>query len=212
MAAEALLAESLPERTDQPTQKEPQDNLRHFLLDILETVGLAVLLFLVINALSARARVDGYSMLPTLKNNQYVLVDRLVLHYQRGDIIVFRPPMYPPESPLRRLLGVPSLQYEDYIKRIIGLPGDTVKVSNGTVSVNGIALTEPYITAAPAYTGEWTVPAGQLFVMGDNRNDSSDSHSWGTLPIANVLGKAILVYWPFSDWTVLRTPVVMAAH
>jgi signal peptidase I len=212
MAAEALLAESLPDRTDQPTQQEPQDNLRHFLLDILETVGLAVILFLVINALSARARVDGYSMLPTLKNNQYVLVDRLVLRYQRGDIIVFRPPMYPPESPLRRLLGVPSLQYEDYIKRVIGLPGDTVKVSNGTVLVNGIALNEPYIAAAPAYTGEWTVPTAQLFVMGDNRNDSSDSHSWGTLPIVNVLGKAILVYWPFSDWTVLRTPVVMAAH
>jgi signal peptidase I len=212
MAAEDLLAEPLPEKTNQPIKQVPQDSLRRFLLDILETVGLAVLLFLVINAVSARARVDGYSMLPTLKNNQYVLVDRLVLHYQRGDIIVFRPPMYPAESTIRRLLGMPNSQYEDYIKRVIGLPGDTVKVENGTVYVNGNALNEPYIAAAPAYSGEWTVPAGQLFVMGDNRNDSSDSHSWGTLPIENVLGKAILVYWPFSDWTVLRTPVVMAAH
>jgi len=179
MAAEDRLAQPLPEITNPTPQQAPSDSLKRFVLDVLETVGLAILLFVVINTVSARARVDGYSMLPTLKNDQYVLVDRLVFHYQRGDIIVFRPPMYPPESTIRRLLGVPNLQYEDYIKRVIGLPGDTVKVADAVVFVNGIALNEPYIAAEPTYSGEWTVPPGQLFVMGDNRNDSSDSHSWG---------------------------------
>ena len=194
-----------------PAEKAPVSSLRRFLFDMLETFGLAILLFLAINTVSARVRVDGSSMLPTLQNNQYVLVNRLVRSYQRGDIIVFRPPMDPQESFLRRLLGQPSY-YEDYIKRIIGLPGDTIEVKNEKVYINGLPLDESYIADAPAYTGNWEVPQGYLFVMGDNRNNSSDSHSWGYLPLENVLGKAILVYWPFADWTVLDTPAALAAH
>ena len=105
------------------------------------------------------------------------------------------------------MLGLPNISddYEDYIKRIIGLPGDTIKIGGGIVRVNGVPITEPYIATPPNYSGEWTVPAGNLFVLGDNRNNSADSHAWGFLPEQNVLGKALVVYWPFADWKVLKS-------
>jgi signal peptidase I len=182
---------------------------KQFLREILETVGLAVILFLVINVISARVRVEGYSMLPTLNNGEYVLISRLsyvVGKYQRGDIIVFRPPMYPNAPLWQRLFGLPGFddQYEDYIKRIIGLPGETVRIDNGTVYINDVPLTEPYIAAYPDYSNVWVVPEGQLFVLGDNRNNSADSHAWGFLPEKNVLGKALVVYWPFADFMIIR--------
>jgi signal peptidase I len=189
----------------------------HFIREVLETLGLAVLLFLVINIISARVRVDGISMRPTLDDGEFVLINRLSYKfgdYHRGDIIVFRPPLYPPQSFWRQLLGLPSISdnYEDYIKRVIGLPGDQVRVAQGVVYINGTELKEPYIAAPPNYPGEWTVPEGQLFVLGDNRNNSSDSHAWGFLPQENVLGKAVLVYWPFKDWMILKpNQAVLAA-
>jgi signal peptidase I len=161
------------------------------LVDLLETVVLAFVLFLVINALSARVRVDGLSMLPTLKDGEFVLVNRLAYRIgepARGDIVVFRS----------------TTNFDlDLIKRIIGVPGDDVRVAGGRVIVNGLALSEPYINAEPRYSGEWSVPQGYLFVLGDNRNDSSDSHAWGLLPVQNVIGKAILIYWPPPDWAMI---------
>jgi signal peptidase I len=193
----------------QPTPP-PAQEVKRFFRELLETLGLALILFLVINLVSARVRVEGYSMLPTLDNNQYVLVSRLTPRFgelERGDIVVFRPPMYPEADWLERLLGFPTLpgQYEDYIKRVIGLPGETVTIAGGVVKINGVPLVEPYIAEPPNYSGEWVVPEGLLFVLGDNRNSSSDSHSWSYLPIESVLGKAVLVYWPFSDWMVLSS-------
>lgn len=215
------MTESLPENDLQPTAQPPEtpaglQEWKHFFRELFETLGLAVVLFLVINLLSARVRVEGYSMLPTLDNGQYVLVSRISYALggmQRGDVIVFRPPMYPEEEFFHRLLGLPDLShdYEDYIKRIIGLPGETVSVSGGQVFIDGIPLNEAYIAAAPDYDGEWIVPEGQLFVLGDNRNNSADSHQWGFLPEANVLGKALLIYWPFSDWGVLRSDTTVLA-
>jgi signal peptidase I len=158
--------------------------------DILETVLLATVLFLVINALTARVRVEGSSMLPTLQDGNFVLVNRLSYSLgkpERGDIIVFHF----------------ELTRQDLIKRVIGLPGDEVRIANGAVFVNGVALVEPYIATAPSYDGTWVVPANNFFVLGDNRNDSSDSHSWGTLPAEKVVGKAVLVYWPFEHWSLL---------
>lgn len=172
-------------------EAELKTNWRQFFLDLLETVLLAAVLYLGINALSARVRVDGFSMEPTLQDGEYVLVSRLAYRLgepQRGDIIVLK---YPGEPP------------QDLIKRVIGLPGDTVEVQNLNVFVNGQQLVEPYIAAAPIYGGTWRVPQGSLFVLGDNRNDSSDSHSWGMLPIQNVVGKAILIYWPPPLWKVI---------
>jgi signal peptidase I len=183
---------------------------KQFLREILETVGLAVILFLVINVISARVRVEGYSMRPTLDDGEYVLISRLSYkfgNYQRGDIIVFRPPMYPDAPFWQRMFGLPGFddKYEDYIKRIIGLPGETVRIANGTVYINDVPLIELYIAAPPDYSNEWIVPEGQLFVLGDNRNNSADSHAWGFLPEKNILGKALVVYWPFSDFMIIQT-------
>ncbi len=75
-----------------------------------------------------------------------------------------------------------------------------MRVTEGQVMVNGEKITEPYIAAAPAYESEWTVPEASLFVLGDNRNNSSDSHNWGTVPMENVIGKAVFVYWPPEKW------------
>jgi signal peptidase I len=188
---------------------------KNFLQEVVETLGLAVLLFLVINIISARVRVDGFSMRPTLDDGEFVLINRLAYRFgsfQRGDIIVFRPPMYPETDFFRSLLGLPNISddYEDYIKRVIGLPGDTVRIEKGTLQINGILINETYIAAPPDYSGEWTVPAGNLFVLGDNRNNSADSHAWGFLPEKNILGKALVVYWPFSDWKVLKSNVTAA--
>ena len=208
-----------PVNEPQPSVETPPEKQesKQFLGEILETVVLAVILFLVINLISARVRVEGYSMVPTLDNGEYVLISRLSYvtgNYQRGDIIVFRPPMYPDISYWQRLFGLPGFddQYEDYIKRIIGLPGETVKIENGTVYISDVPLVEPYIEAPPDYSNVWTVPEGQLFVLGDNRNNSADSHAWGFLPEKNILGKALLVYWPFADFAIIhQNQAVLAA-
>jgi signal peptidase I len=208
-----------PENVPQPTVEVPPEKHEglQFLREILETVVLAVVLFLVINLISARVRVEGFSMVPTLDNGEYVLISRvsyLTGNYQRGDIIVFRPPMYPDIPFWQRLVGLPGFddQYEDYIKRIIGLPGEMVKIDNGKVYINGVQLVEPYIQAPPDYSNDWTVPAGELFVLGDNRNNSADSHAWGFLPEKNILGKALVVYWPFTDFMIINShQAVLAA-
>ncbi len=163
-----------------------------FFLDILETLLLSAVLFLVINVLSARVRVDGFSMLPTLQDGEFVLVDRIAYKLgapERGDIIVFHYPLDPSQ---------------DLIKRVIGLPGDEISVVNGTVSVNHQVLQEPYIAEAPYYSGNWVVPQGNLFVLGDNRNDSSDSHAWGMLPLDKIVGKSVLIYWPFQNMELIN--------
>lgn len=191
-AAPQLQASPVDGSTSAPKSKQ-------FILDLLETLILSVILFLAINAVSARVRVDGFSMRPTLNNGEFILVNRLAYKLgnpQRGEIIVFRSPITPGE---------------DLIKRIIGLPGDEVVIQDGKVEVNGVVLKEPYIAAAPHYSGAWQVVQGYLFVLGDNRNDSSDSHSWGLVPMSNVIGKSLLIYWPFSEWSLLNHNVTTAA-
>jgi signal peptidase I len=175
----------------EPVAEQPA-NWKRFFLDILETIILAVVLYFGINAVSARVRVDGFSMRPTLQDGEYILVNKLAYKTgepTRGDIVVFIFPVNP---------------QEDLIKRVIGLPGETVSVHNGVVKVNGVPLTEPYIASPPAYDGDWVVPENELFVLGDNRNDSRDSHQWGLLPIENVIGKAVLIYWPPPEWQVIN--------
>jgi signal peptidase I len=195
-----------PEQNATPVHQE----WKQFIREVLETVGLAVILFVVINLICARVRVEGYSMRPTLDNGEYVLISRLAYlrgNYRRGDIIVFRPPMFPDATLWQRIFGLPNLndKYEDYIKRVIGLPGEIVRITNGTVFINNVQLTESYIAAPPDYSGTWTVPQGQLFLLGDNRTNSEDSHKWGFLPVENILGKALVVYWPFNKFMVVRS-------
>ncbi len=182
------------ETNDAPFEKAKGNALWRFFIDLIENILLAIVVFLAINTLTARVRVDGYSMLPTLNHGEYVLVNRMAYRFappQRGDIIVFQSPLDP---------------REDFIKRVIGLPGDTVEIYNGQVHINGYPVTEPYILAPPAYRGKWDVPAGHFFVLGDNRNDSSDSHTWGTLDTQLVIGKAIAIYWPISQAKILTHP------
>jgi signal peptidase I len=179
---------------------EEATNWKRFFLDILETLVLALILFVGINTVSARVRVDGFSMRPTLEDGEFVLVSKLSYkfgEYNRGDIIVFHFPLNPDE---------------ELVKRIIGLPGDNVVVKDNQVYVNGQKLDEPYIAQAPLYSGEWIVPEGTLFVLGDNRNNSNDSKDWGLLPQDNVVGKAVLIYWPPPLWEVLDHPEVAASQ
>jgi len=157
------------------------------LREVGETLFIAGILFLAVNLVTARIIVDGSSMEPSLHNGELVVINRLAYRWadpSRGEIIVFRYPL----DPDRR-----------FIKRIIGLPGDTVVVQEGTVIVNGTPLEEPYIYAEPLYDGEWKVEEGRFFVLGDNRNNSSDSQNWGTLESENIIGKAVVVYWPLKD-------------
>lgn len=193
-----LRTESVPEPVTTNPEEE-RSGLARMLLDILETLVLSVLLFVGINAISARIRVDGYSMEPTLHTGEFVIVNRLAYQIgspKVGDVIVFHYPRDP---------------QQEYIKRIIGLGGDTVRVEGGQVYVNGQRLYEPYIAAPPAYRNVWHVPKDSLFVLGDNRNNSSDSHNWGFVPMNYVVGKAIAVYWPPNDWGLITHPNLVKA-
>ena len=179
---------------DPPTSAAPPSSgLNRFLqalADILETLIISAILFMVINLVTARARVNGTSMEPTLQNGQLVLVSRLSYKLggtpQRGDVAVFNFPRDP---------------QQEYVKRVIGLPGDHIVIENGQVWVNGQVLAEPYIAAAPNYKVDEVVPVEQYFVLGDNRNLSYDSHNWGMVPPEYIVGKAVLVYWPFQDFS-----------
>ena len=164
---------------------------------LLVAVGVAASRLLVQNV-----QVRGLSMFPTLQNGEYMLVDTLSyrLHPpQRGDIIIFHPPV----------------DHEDYVKRVIGLPGDLVAVRDGTVYINGKPLPEPYLRMPHTYS--WSaerVPPGDLFVLGDNRDQSYDSHMWTNIqgqPIPflaenQVIGRAMLSYWPPSDLRLFTSP------
>lgn len=186
--------------TEEIEDQEPQKSgFLSALVDILETLLLSVLLFLIINAVSARIKIDGSSMEPTLHHGEFVIVSKINYRFgepERGDIVVF---------------DFPRNITQEYIKRAIGLPGDTVEIKDQRVFVNGEKISEPYVNAPPNYEGEWQVPEGSLFVLGDNRNNSSDSHNWGVVPMENVIGEAFFVYWPPDSWGLIRTPNLVSA-
>jgi signal peptidase I len=167
--------------------------------EIVQTLLLAIVLYFMIDFVVARVRVENISMKPTLQPGEFLLVNKLAFKFKdmsRGDIVVFHYPAQPSS---------------DYIKRLVGLPGDIVAIKKGIVSINGQPLTEPYIMASPSYSGEWQVPAGSIFVLGDNRNSSSDSHVWGYVPLGNIIGKAIVIYWPLQNAHILTHPNIISA-
>jgi len=170
---------------EQPPRR--QETWGSILWEFLQTIVITFIIFLAIRQVAVNYRIEGSSMYPTLHNGQLVFVDRISyrLHSpERGDIIIFD---YPLDPKVR------------FVKRVIGLPGDTVSVHNGHVLINGKPLVEPYINGPMNRDmGPVKVRAGQLFVMGDNRNHSNDSRSWGPLDEKYIIGRAFLTYWPPS--------------
>lgn len=180
------------------------------LFEIVETLVLTLVIFLVIqNFVAQPYKVQQQSMERTLEPEEYVLVDKLTPRfdtYKRGDIVVFTPPVDWGED------GTP------FIKRVIGESGDKVEIrDDGFVYINGKALDEPYVysdepggppqvTTAPLDQSSWTIPAGELFLMGDHRSNSADSRTFGPVEVDQVIGRAWLRYWPLSAFGVLPTP------
>lgn len=158
------------------------NHVRGFVKEIL----FALLIWFVITTTVGEAReVPTPSMEPTILVGDRIWTDKLFLRFsqiERGDIIVFNPP-FPSDAP--------------YIKRVIGLPGETISIHDGKVWVNGAPLTEPYLAEPPAYLyGPVTVPAGKYLVLGDNRNHSNDGHVWGLLDARQIKARAVFRYWP----------------
>ena len=180
---------------ENPQQEETSSgkpNLLSVLVDILETLLLSVVLFFLINAVSARIKIDGSSMEPNLHHGEFVIVSKLNYRFgtpERGDVVVF---------------DFPRNITQEYIKRVIGLPGEHILIKEGKVYINGVLLLEPYIKMEPRYEGDWIVAEDTLFVLGDNRNNSSDSHTWGLVPMNNLIGEALMVYWPPSSWGLIN--------
>lgn len=173
------------------TESEKKITWVRFLLEILQTVVLALILYFVIDRVVARVRVENISMIPTLQPGEFLMVNKFayqLTEIKRGDIVVF----HYPDDPT-----------EDYIKRVVGLPGETIEIHNGEVFINNHLIDESYIQTPPLYIGKWEVPVDTVFVLGDNRNKSSDSHSWGFVPIKNVVGKALIIYWPLNEFKIL---------
>lgn len=191
-----------PAEPEPPTAPANRRQAVGCLFELVETVVLTVVIFFGIQTFVAQPfKVEGASMENTLQSGQYVLIDKLSPRwapYQRGDIVVLNPP-----TAFTDANGVP------FIKRVIGVPGDVIELKNGTVYVNATVLTEPYVftdggpkqtNAGPGGLSRWVVPRGDLFVMGDHRNDSEDSRIFGPVAISNIIGRAWLRYWPIDSF------------
>lgn len=162
--------------------------------EVIETVVLTILMFLIIRFAVQNFNIEGTSMEPRLHDKELILVDKWTYLFRpptRGDVIVFVAPPAPSQ---------------DYIKRVIAIPGDTLTIINTTVIVDGVTLNETYVD--PARQGNpyadkviknLVIPPNDYFVMGDNRAGSSDSRAWGFVPRQNIIGRAALVYWPLGQ-------------
>lgn len=166
--------------------------------EVGETIILTLIIFFLIQLFVRNFRVVGTSMVGNLHDGQYLIIDKVTYSPylqdylglggpQRGDVIVFKPPRNPDD---------------DYVKRVIGLPGETVQIVNGQVLINNEPLNEPFQPTPGSYSmsNPVVVPEGQVFVLGDNRNNSNDSHNWGPLPVENIVGRAWVSYWPPEQW------------
>lgn len=176
-----------------------------FFIDTIQSILIAASIFLVVYLFLARPfQVTGESMYPNFQDKEYVLTNLIGLRFgppHQGDVIVFKAPPSPDK---------------DFIKRVIGLPGDTVMVKDGDVYVNGKQLDQSSFLKpdVKTYGGSFlhdgdtvTVPDGQYFVMGDNRPYSSDSREWGFVPSGNIIGISFFAYWPLNEAGLIKNPI-----
>lgn len=174
-----------------------------FFLDILEVIVFAIGIFFFVYLLIMRPhKIKGQSMQPNFPDAEYLLTEKVKYYLnkpKRGEVVVFTPPVS---------------ETDEYIKRIIGLPGDLVRVENGRVFINDEQLIEPYLdesvyTADEGFLGEganYLVPDGKYFVMGDNREHSSDSRAFGPVSFKKISGRAWVIYWPASQAGTVKLP------
>jgi signal peptidase I len=182
----------------------PQPKQKSFLRDLLEIVLLALVIYFVIMFLVQTVHVMGQSMEPTLNNNDFLIASKISYHLhapERGDIVVFRPSTDPSH---------------DYIKRVIGVPGDHLRISHAQIFINGHQLKESYLNEQWTWSDTWNngtedlVPADSFFLMGDNRNHSTDSRFLGYQKKDQFLGKAWVRVWPLSDLRIFTSGIAYA--
>jgi len=171
---------------------EPEDrraSIKSIAREIVETAALTLVIFFLVRLAFQNFRIEGQSMVPNLHHGQFLIVNKLVYYLhppERGDVVVFHSPQNP---------------NKDFIKRVVGLPGEEVEIGNGQVFVNGVRLEETYISQPSSRSfGPQVVGDFEYFVLGDNRNNSSDSRSWGMLEGEAIIGKAWVSYWPPQEW------------
>ena len=195
-----------PPQPDPTTQTSKRRAGLGCLLELVETLVLTLVIFFVVqNFVAQPFQVKGDSMEHSFEPDDYVLVDKLSPHwdpYSRGDVVVLQPPE-----------GW-AAEKTPFIKRVIGVGGDTIEVRDGKVYVNGTALDEPYLFAdatglkQPTMSDEpdWVVPANDIFVLGDHRQASADSRLFGPIPVTSVLGRAVIRYWPLAAFGTIQSP------
>ncbi len=189
--------------------------MRAVIRELFETIILALLIFLGLQFSMGNYRVEGSSMFPTLEEGEYVIVNKLVY--------IRRPPMLPfleseggsylfhgPRRGEVVIFESPDNPDRDFVKRVIGLPGDTVEIERGQVLVNDVPLDESYVTQPDRGSYRTTVPDGSYFVLGDNRNVSNDSRDWGAVPADRIIGRAWVSFWPPNRWRAIQAPETRA--
>lgn len=192
--------------------------MRALVRELIETVFLALTIFLALQFSVQNFRVEGPSMEPTLKEGQHILVNKIVyLQHDLGDLLALLPfvtdkrpeatfAFHPPQRGDVIVFQFPRDPSRDFVKRVIGIPGDTIEIRRGEVFVNGVVLNEPYVVNADQSQEQPTVvPPDSYYVLGDNRRASLDSRDWGPVPADHVIGRGWLRYWPIDGVQVLSS-------
>lgn len=192
--------------------------MRALVRELIETVFLALTIFLALQFSVQNFRVEGPSMEPTLKEGQHILVNKIVyLQHDLGDLLVLLPfvtdkrpevtfAFHPPQRGDVIIFRFPRDPSRDFVKRVIGIPGDTIEIRRGEVFVNGVVLIEPYVVNTDQSKEQPTVvPPDSYYVLGDNRRASMDSRDWGPVPADHIVGRGWLRYWPIDGVQVLRS-------